>query len=224
MGDRHKTEPTSVFYCPFCGFDLREAKNDGHVPPDLLAFQSYHSELLRGSALGPQGSSSLKYFTFLAHVLTLLASQRERMRRFCELTSEASGIAITDIKFEPDMPVYFDALGIPERTRLLQAAAWLFADWPARLRSLMILGKLRYSDLILELDDAPEWFLSAIRRPERYRVSLLPGQRAFRGNNECTSEDGFPHPAISEPEALQTPHDETLALSDHLALSKASGK
>jgi len=114
------------------------------------------------------------------------------MARFRELLSQGSGVEITSIEPKASCPLHFDAFSTYERAQILQAVAWLFEDWPGRFRALIILGKLRSSDLSGEHKQLPEWFSSAIRRPMRYKANLLPGHRPFRGNPESSEfEDGF---------------------------------
>jgi hypothetical protein len=164
------------------------------------------------------------YFDCLAHILQLVTSKRPRMARFRELMSQGSGIEITSIKSKGSCPQHFDAFSTYERAQILHAVAWLFEDWPGRFRALIILGKLRCSDLSGEHIKLPEWFSSAIRRPMRYKVSLLPGHRSFRGNPKSLEyEDGFgprEFVRLKLGSARQNGHADTCRLSVGVPLGK----
>ena len=191
MGDRKRTAPLGNEFCWMCGGDLRDVATGKSIPQPLLSLQTYHSSLLKRD-LGVSSSDSCLYFDCLAHILQLVTSRRSRMARFRELMSQASGIEITSIEPKGSCPQHFDAFSTNERAQILHAVAWMFEDWPGRFRALIILGKLRCSDLSGEHIRLPEWFSSAIRRPMRYKTNLLPGHRPFRGNPQSVEyEDGF---------------------------------
>jgi hypothetical protein len=180
------------FVCCMCGCDLRGACDSERVPGALLRLQHSHSLILNHAVDPPHSESTASYFNALAQILGLITSTRPRAYRFRKLLSEASGVSISDIAPKEKFPIHFDAFPVDERAKVLQTVAWLFDDWPARFRSLIILGKLRTSDLRYQLVEAPEWFSTAIRRPMRYRPSLLAWRRPFRGSPKSVlADDGF---------------------------------
>jgi hypothetical protein len=180
------------FVCSMCGCDLREACDNERVPGALFRLQHGHSLILNHAVDPPDSESTASYFNALAQILGLITSTRPRTYRFRKLLSEASGVSISEITPKERFPIHFDAFSVTERAKVLQTVAWLFDDWPARFRSLIVLGKLRTSDLKGQLVEAPEWFSAAIRRPMRYHPALLDKRRPFRGNPlSMLADDGF---------------------------------
>jgi hypothetical protein len=157
MGDRNSTQLVPESICTKCRQSLSCPGDDPHPSRRAIGFQD--SLLLRLE----NAPSSLEYFEVLAHLASLLATQRSRFEGFRERASRSSGHPLPEARLPGErITTLFDAMDLPRRRAILAMLDWLLDEWPERLVRCAQDTSVRASDLSRNFIAAPEWYLQAI--------------------------------------------------------------
>lgn len=154
-----------VSYCHACGFDLRDAPNVA-----TISYNRQASVLLLDAsrALDATGSDSNWDFDRYAvmHQLCRLMTTRYKHVRLREFVLDQIGFQ--DISLTKDH-LSFEMRPIVERHHLVQLAAWLLLDIEPRLGAAWRARTIRYSVLMKDFINPPNWYSSIVEKFSNWR-------------------------------------------------------
>lgn len=172
LGRPATTEAGPLCICHACGFDLRKA--------EALPFWPYNSDIenvLDQVALhvaGRPANIDIADLDVLHQLCKVMVSLRTSANLATYVTHEAPGVAT---RLVPCGRQAFESRSIADRSHIVQLAAWLLAAPQARLPAAWRLKAMRYSDLVRDFPEAPDWYRSIIAPLNR---TLWRGSRAGR--------------------------------------------
>lgn len=161
--------------CHACGFDLRVA--------EALPFRPYNREI--GTVLdqvalhvaGRPATIDMPHLDVLHQLCKVMVSPRKSANLATYVTRYATGVVIRSV---PRGRQAFESRWIADRDHIVQLAAWLLAAPQVRLPAAWRLKAMRYSDLVRDFSEAPDWYRAIIAPLNR---SLW--RRCARAGSEC---------------------------------------
>ena len=154
MGDRRSLAIVPASLCTLCRGELTQHIAECQPSTEAISFQASLIHRLTGDG------KDLEYFEVLAHLASLLSSQRERLFAFRSFVAHSSNPRLPLPRTSDEqISCLFDAMELLDRQRILGMLAWLVVDWPDRLIDCAKSTQVRASDLSRDFQSAPAWYL-----------------------------------------------------------------
>ncbi len=178
LGKRWHWEVESLGFCTRCAFDLRRATPYDAPVAEIHAFLAHQHQLSYFDwgwtfAGDETFQYSHLYFDALRNLLGKLRSTRTVVRLREEAERELS--ITVDWPSPPNTP--FEFYGVMERHCMLQIAIWLLMDWPDRFQRIARAAKIRFSELMRDLNGDAFWFRKGAGVLECNPVGPCPEER-----------------------------------------------
>lgn len=185
--------------CHRCGFDLREASAASLGWRDIKAFRmllNIHKasvgEYSRGDAFS--FSENVLFFKGLYVLVNLIHGRYAA--RIAPLLSSATGLPLN---FGNYVRSDFARCSLADRAAILQAVAWLLADWPNRFIEICNKGSMTRSRITDDMNDLPFW-VANIASESLDRSVYLPSRTEIIAAGQYLQARGIKisHAAFSE--------------------------
>lgn len=151
------TEAGPLCICAACGFDLRKT--------EALPFRPYNSDI--GNVLDQvalhvadrPATLDMTDLDVLHQLCKVMVSLRKSANLANYVSHQATGVATRQV---PRGRQAFEARSIADRSHIVHLAAWLLASPQARQPAAWRQKAMRYSDLVRDFPEAPNWYRSII--------------------------------------------------------------
>jgi hypothetical protein len=155
-----------MYCCHLCGFDLRIAPT---VTPIFYCTDAAALLLETSRALATGHETPDLDFYSVMHQLCRILTARYKHTHLRQFTLENLGAQ--DIQLS-EGHISFEMRSIEERHHLMQLCAWLIADLEPRLTAAWRARSVRYSVLIKDFPDRPEWYSSIVVKFSNWRIGI----------------------------------------------------
>lgn len=172
VGTRMGARSSSLIECYVCGFDLRDAPRIEIVSFDTQVSEWHYNlcaSLERDSAAICL-SIGIDELRVLHHLVHLIRSRYKSVRlreHICSI------LGCKDLLAGRDW-ASFEGSSLTERHFSLQLGEWLFVDLETRLRDAWLDRKVRYNQLLKDLDHVPEFYARVVADSSEGRRGQRP--------------------------------------------------
>ena len=172
MGSRGiLTNETFIYTCWHCGYDLRNTLASKEADKKLIEFQAWLEKTMSLGYVDFNANPSMHSIVFFNGFRELITGIRSK-ECINRLTSTLNDLGF-DITHSAEA---FELLDLDSRRSVLKLLSWIFKRWPENFRSLIKLGRLRYSDLKGDAVIRSYWYENIIRENDRNKSLKISNQ------------------------------------------------
>lgn len=159
-------ENVPLSYCHACGFDLREcsAAAANVYDEETFAFLNGIDEVLMKEGTA-NARWDIAHLEVLRHLCGMMTSRYKHvhLREFVVDQLAIEDFPVANGRFP------FETRSVAERHHLIQLAAWLLVDVRSRLEVAWRSGAIRYSSLLKDFEEPPNWYVALTQEFSNWR-------------------------------------------------------